>query len=405
MSQSRRQFLKAAVGSPVLLSLSGAVPTFLSGAARAAKSQARADRVLVVVQLSGGNDGLNTVAPYADDIYARKRKTLRLKRSDVIKIDDYAGFHPEMEGFSRLLKDGLLGVVQGVGCPVGDRSHPGAMRNWHTARPGRPTCPTGWIGRAIDAASDKDSVRTQGLFVGPIAQPFALTARNAVVPSIRSARQLTLEKKIEAGVRRSSDNPLLDHALNADLQARATSRQVRAVLAEASGIDRYPQRGLGPQLKTIAELIHADIGVRIFFTELGGGGIGGFDNHAIQRDNHAALLGHMSACISAFAADLAKRKLLDRVALMTFSEFGRTVTENGRKGTGHGNAAPVFIMGRKVRAGLIGKHPSLDDLDNDAPRHHTDFRRVYATMLSCWLGLNSKPILGDEFKPMDLFTA
>ncbi len=140
-------------------------------------------------------------------------------------------------------------------------------------------------------------------------------------------------------------------------------------------------------------------------TELGGGGIGGFDNHAIQRDNHASLLANLSASIEAFATDLAGRKLLDRVALMTFSEFGRTLTENGRKGTGHGNAAPVFVMGGKVRSGLIGKHPSLDDLDNDAPRHHTDFRRIYATMLSSWLGLDSGAILGPQFKPLDLFTS
>ena len=139
-------------------------------------------------------------------------------------------------------------------------------------------------------------------------------------------------------------------------------------------------------------------------TELGGANIGGFDNHAIQRDNHAALLWNLSESLAAFGADLAKRRQLNRTAVMTFSEFGRTVTENGRKGTGHGNAAPMFIIGGRVRGGLIGKHPSLDDLDRDAPRHHTDFRRVYATMLSSWLGLDSKPILGPKFKPLELFT-
>ena len=404
MAQSRREFLKSAVGTPALLSLGGAVPTFLARAAGASRGEDRTNRVLVVVQLSGGNDGLNTVVPHADDAYGRKRSTLRLKGKDVLKIDDYVGFHPRMEGFSRLLKDGRLGIVQGVGCPGSDRSHPGAMRNWHTAQPDAPQCPTGWIGRAIDSASRKDQAHTPGVFVGPIAQPFALAAQKTIVPSIRSAGQLTLRRKGAASKRPAGDNPLANHVRNASRGAHATSRRIQAVLADAAGTDTYPAHGLGPHLKTVAELIAADVGIRIFFTELGGGGIGGFDNHANQRDNHAALLGHLSASLTAFAADLAARKCLDRVVLMTFSEFGRTLTENGRKGTGHGNAAPVFLMGSKVRAGLVGKHPSLTDLDNDAPRFHTDFRRLYATVLTGWLGLDSGPVLGPEFKPLDLFT-
>jgi len=405
MTQSRREFLKSAVGTPALLSLGGAVPAFLTRAAGAAKAENRTDRLLVVVQLSGGNDGLNTVVPYADDAYGRKRSTLRLRGADVLKIDDYVGFHPRMEGFSRLLKAGQLGIVQGVGCPGSDRSHPGAMRNWHTAQPNAPQCPTGWIGRAIDSASRKDQAHTPGIFVGPIAQPFALATQNAIVPSIRSARQLTLRRKGAASGGRAGDNPLANHVRSASRGAHATSRQVQAVLADASGSDTYPSGGLGPHLKTVAELIGADVGIRIFSVELGGGGIGGFDNHAIQRDNHAALLGHLSASLTAFAADLAARKCLDRVTLMTFSEFGRTLTENGRRGTGHGNAAPVFLMGGKVRAGLIGKHPPLTDLDNDAPKFHTDFRSLYATVLDRWLGFDSQTVLGAKFKQLDLFIA
>jgi len=404
MPQSRRTFLKTVIGSPAILSLGGSVPTFLTCAAGAAESKRRTDRVLVVVQLSGGNDGLNTVVPYADDIYARKRRTLRLRRADVLPINEHLGLHPQMEGFSRLLKEGRLGVVQGVGCPVGDRSHPGAMRNMHTARPGEPNSPTGWIGRAIDQASGLDGVSANGVFVGPINAPPAMNPGRSTAVSIRSANQLTLRKPNRISKSGAEGNPLLAHVRAASNAACAADRIVRAVLADAGSDLGYPRRGLGPQLKTIAELIEADIGVRIFMTELGGGGIGGFDNHAIQRDNHAALLANLSQSLAAFASDLARRKQLDRTALMTFSEFGRTLTENGRKGTGHGNAAPMFIVGGKVRSGLIGKHPALDDLDNDAPKHHTDFRRVYATMLSSWLGLDSKSVLGPEFKPMDLLT-
>jgi len=403
MTQSRREFLKSAVGAPALLSLGGAAPVFLNRAAQAAKAEKRTDRVLVVVQLSGGNDGLNTVVPYADDAYGRKRSTLRLRGKDVLKINDYVGFHPRMEGFSRLLKDGRLAIVQGVGCPGSDRSHPGAMRTWHTAQPDHAQCPTGWLGRAIDCASRKAPAGTPGIFVGRIAQPFALAAQDAIVPTIRSARQLTFRGKGAAGRRPAGKNPLANHVRNAYAGAHAANRRIQTALADATATDAYPSGGLGPGLKTVAELIDADVGIRIFFTEFGGGGIGGFDNHAIQRDNHAALLGHLSASLSAFAADLAARGRLDRVALMTFSEFGRTLTENGRRGTGHGNAAPCFLMGSKVRAGLIGKHPSLTDLENDAPRFHTDFRRLYATVLTGWLGLDSQPVLGADFKPIDVF--
>ena len=412
MIRSRREFLKATVGAPALLSLGPAVPAFLTrAAAGAAAAGPRKNTVLVVLQLSGGNDGLNTVVPYADDAYGRKRRTLRLTGKDVHRIDDYVGFHPRMEGFARLLKGGRLSVVQGVGYPKSDRSHPGAMRDWHTAMPGREQHPTGWVGRAVDAACSHDPGAVPGVFVGPVARPFALAARKAAVPSIRSARDLTLHAMAESsGVsarpgRRGGENPLGDHVRRSSAGAFATSRRIEAVLAGAAGAHRYPPLGLARDLKTVAELIRADVGIRIFFVELGGGGIGGFDNHAIQRDNHAAVLGQLSDSLAAFADDLARDKCLDRVCLMTFSEFGRTLTENGRRGTGHGAAAPVFLMGGRLRGGLVGKHPSLDDLDQDAPRSHTDFRRLYATVLGDWLGLDSTAVLGEKFKPLDLFTA
>jgi len=408
MTRSRRQFLKSAIGAPALLSLSSAVPTFLTRAARAAAADDRKNTVLVVVQLSGGNDGLNTVVPYADDAYGRKRRTLRLTGKQVHKIDDTVGFHPKMHGFARLLKEGRLSVVQGVGYPKSNRSHPGGMRDWHTARPGEPQCPTGWIGRAIDSACRRDRTLAPGLFVGPIAQPFALTAQKACVPSIRSARDLTL-RTLAAAQRepQRAKSDLAQYVRQAGRSASAMSRRIQAVLSAAPGAIATPPQGLAGNLRTVAQLIRADVGIRIFFVELGGGGIGGFDNHANQRDNHASVLGQLSDSVAAFADDLARggdgEKCLDRTCLMTFSEFGRTLTENGRRGTGHGAAAPVFLVGGRLRAGLIGKHPSLTDLDQDAPRFHTDFRRVYATVLGTWLGFDAKAVLGADWKPLDLF--
>jgi len=406
MTRSRRQFLKSTLAAPAVLSLAPVVR-----ARPAAAEKQRSDTVLVIVQLSGGNDGLNTVVPYADDAYARSRSTLRLTGKDVHKIDDYAGFHPKMEGFARLLKAGRLSVVQGVGYPKSNRSHPGAMRDWHTARPARDRCPTGWLGRAVDSACSQDEARIPGIFVGPIARPFALTAEKACVPSIRSARELTLHAMPESsGVspqrdRTDEGNSLADYVRRSSQSAHEVSRRIKTVLADAPSAQRYPPLRLAGHLRTVAQLIRADVGIRIFLAELGGGGIGGFDNHANQRDNHAAILGQLSDSVTAFADDLARDKSLDRVCLMTFSEFGRTLTENGRRGTGHGAAAPVFLMGGRVRAGLIGKHPSLVDLDNDAPRFHTDYRRLYATVLDRWLGFDSETVLGAKFDPLDIFVA
>ena len=152
----------------------------------------------------------------------------------------------------------------------------------------------------------------------------------------------------------------------------------------------------------IAQLIRAEVGIRIYYTELGGEEPGGFDNHANQRDNHAALLRQLSDSVAAFVLDLRRDRLLHRVLLMTFSEFGRTLAENGRRGTDHGSAAPMFLAGGKLKGGLVGPHPSLTALENGGPKHHTDFRRVYATVLDRWLGLDSQAVLGGKFEPLDL---
>jgi len=419
MNRSRRDFLKRTLGGATLMSLGPAVPGLWARSARAAADAAdRRDTVLVVLQLSGGNDGLNTVVPYADDEYGRKRKTLRLTGSEVHKIDDTLGFHPDTQGFARLFNEGTLSVVQGVGYPKSDRTHPGAMRNWHTARPGEVNCPTGWLGRAVDGYWQPGERDLPGVFVGPIPRPFALNAERAVVPAIRAPRELTLRKAgpdaaahyrrlLAAAEKEPADkhNPLAEMVRRSTVAAHAASRQVEAAVRAAGPGADYPPYQLAATLGTVATLIRARVGIRIFLTELGGGGIGGFDNHANQRDNHAALLKQLSESVAAFVADLARDEQLDRVVLMTFSEFGRTLTENGRRGTGHGAAQPILLAGGKLRGGLVGAHPSLTDLDQDAPKHHTDYRRLYATMLETWLGLDAAAVLGKRYEPLELFRA
>ncbi len=293
-----------------------------------------------------------------------------------------------------------------------------ALRNWHTARPGEAACQTGWIGRAIDLAASTGEPAVPGIFVGPIATPFALQAEQQVVPAIRAldAGQRQILKRLRsrslhwrqlAGSANPSapagGNPLLDLASRNLQAAYVGGERLEAVLSQADGAAGYPPFQIAGHLAAIAQLIRADLGIRIFFAELGGGGIGGFDNHANQRDNHAALLRQLSESVAAFVSDLQRSKLLDRVVVMTFSEFGRTLVENGRRGTDHGDAAPVFLFGGRLRGGLVGPHPNLDRLVGDAPESHTDFRRVYATMLDRWLGLDSQKVLGQRYEPLDVF--
>jgi uncharacterized protein (DUF1501 family) len=412
MNRNRREFLRQVGGTSSLLSFAPAVPSFLLHSAVAAAPKPGGEQtVLVVLQLSGGNDGLNTVVPYADDAYHRSRPTLALPVKGLHQLNDHVGFHPEMTAFRRLHDEGALTVVQGVGYPKSDRNHEVAMRAWQTARPDAPQEQTGWLGRMLDASVAPTAVSTPALFVGQIPCPHCLNAQQVIVPSIHSARDLTLtpsplragEPATETPARDdTSDHPLRSVVVNGLQRARAWSARVEAGIRQPSRRGDYPASPLAADLRTIAELIRADVGIRIFVAELGGGGIGGFDNHANQAGNHAALLRQLADGIAAFARDLRADGLLDRVLLATYSEFGRTLAENGRRGTDHGAAAPMFLVGGRVRPGLIGPHPSLTDLDQGGLKFHTDFRQVYATLLKRWLGLDSRAALGGEFTPVDL---
>jgi len=415
MSPTRRDFLKASLGTAAVASLGSGLSVCAQAADRHRDTD---DTVLVILELAGGNDGLNCIVPYENHIYARSRPTLRLTGDQVLKINDQLGFHPQLEEFRRLYDEGHLSIVQGVGYPNPDGGHDEAMLDWQSAQPHQTNRQTGWVGRAIDAREQAD---VPAVLFGQVNRPFCLQSQRTIVPSIGSLQECTLrpagddagrsnhrDHLVEAAElpRAESDNPLLDVVQQGDRAAYATGRKVEEVIRDASAsAGSYPQFPLAENLRIITQLIRAETGIRIFYTGFGSANIGGFDNHASQRDNHAALLRHMSQSVAAFIDDLKQQGLLDRVVLMTFSEFGRTVQENGRKGTGHGSAAPMFLAGGKVRGGLVGEHPSLTELENGGPKHHTDFRRVYATMLESWLGFDSQAALGGRFEPMDVFQA
>lgn len=393
MAVTRRDFIKASG----VLSLGATVPEFLVRSCMA-KARGDSDRVLVIVELNGGNDGLNTLIPYGDDEYGRNRPTITFPQKKLHKISDYLAFHPEMAEFGRLYKDGHLSVVQGVGCANLSRDHEEAMRTWHRGNPDEGSVETGWLGRVADSRWRENGKNTDVAFVSSISKPFALNAKNAIVPAISSLDDLKhLESPGLSGGK--SKNDLLQFVRQRNAESCAVSKRVKNLGASSSG--DYPSFRLAEKLRTIAQLIRADAGIRIYFTELGGDGFGGFDNHANQIGNHCALLHQLSESTGAFVRDLKKDGLLDNVLLMTFSEFGRTVKENGRRGTGHGAAAPVFVAGGSLKGGLIGEHPSLSDLDEGALKFHTDFRQVYATALEKWLGFESERVLGGRYEAVD----
>jgi uncharacterized protein (DUF1501 family) len=387
---TRRDFLR----SSSLIALAPTVPAFLARLARGATAEADG-RVLVVIQLEGGNDGINTVVPFASDAYGRSRKELRLEAGEVLRLDDSVGLHPQMRGAMDLLDSGRLAIVPGVGYPNPNRSHFESLAIWQTARldPEERGGP-GWIGRGLDDAPGGSS-----LFVGGGAVPPALRGRRSAASSLERLDDLLPDPEIAAARTLAGDAPegdgLGDFLRRATLDAYASADRLSA-LAAAPDDARYPETPLAGRLRTVARLIRGGFGARVYYTSQGG-----YDTHAGQRFAHAGLLAELSGALRSFLDDLAAATLADRVVVLAFSEFGRRVAENASAGTDHGTAAPVFLAGPSVRAGLIGAYPSLDDLDDEGDlKMSVDFRRVYAALLDGWLGLAPEPALGGRFEPL-----
>jgi uncharacterized protein (DUF1501 family) len=379
------------------------MPGFLSRTARAGGLAPGGERILVVVQLTGGNDGLNTVVPFGDDLYHRARPTLRVAPDRVLRLDDALGLHPDMTGLKRLFDRGLLNVVSGVGYPNPDRSHFRSMDIWHTACTSPEQCRSGWLGRASLGLGAGRSVAALHLDDAPL--PLALIAEGQAVPSIRGIDSFTLAQGAEdiegaiAGARAAASDDLL-YVQRTAVAACAGARRLQEVGRESGGAPGYPPYGLADRLRQMARLIGAEFGARIYYTSLGG-----FDTHAKQALAHGPLQRELAESVGAFYGDLEHRGLADRVVLMTFSEFGRRVAENGSQGTDHGSGAPMFVAGPACRPGLTGGPPDLGALDDGDVRYGVDFRQVYATLLDGWLGVDSREVLGDRFAPVDLLRA
>ena len=384
-----------------LISLSATVPGFLSRTARAASPE-KDGRVLVVIQLDGGNDGINTVVPFKDEGYAKHRKALRLPTDRLLKVADGVALHPAMGGAAKLLESGRLAIVQGVGYPNPNRSHFASMAIWQTARFDiEEQAGLGWLGQGLDALGEKAG-QPSALFVGSGTPPVALRGRRSATASLERIEDFTLDTAIPSGTPlkggpEAQDN-LAAFVRRSALDAYATAdRMAELKHAHHSGV-AYPNTALAEKLSLVAQLLKGGVAARVFYTAQSS-----YDTHAGQAPSHSSLLSELAGGLLAFLDDLAAAKLADRVAVLCFSEFGRRVAENGSGGTDHGTAGPVFLAGPGVKAGLVGIAPNLLDLEDGDLKLGIDFRRVYAAALGNWLGIPAKAALGGLFDPMPLF--
>lgn len=409
----RRDFLKTSS----LIGIGATVPTFLAKTAWAApnlQSPRAKDTILVVVQLTGGNDGLNTVIPYKDAEYPKLRPTLKVPADQVKKLNDAVGLHPAMTELAELYQQGALSVIQGVGYPNPDQSHFRSMDIWQAAST-QETLTEGWIGKALKSLN-APAFHIAG---GNESSPLALAGAPVRVPSITALEDYRLkmsaanradyqqqraiiENTTQASGGRSEASggrsELLDFVRRTAMSTYASSQRLEEIGKNYQPKAPYPSSGLANRLKIAAQLIDAGIGARIFYVS-----IDGFDTHANQAAAHPNLLSQVSDSIAAFYKDVAARGHQQRVCIMTFSEFGRRARENGSRGTDHGSAAPMFLVGGKIRGGVLGEHPSLTKLEAGNLKHSIDFRQVYAAILETWLGVDSQAVLGGKFEPVRVF--
>jgi uncharacterized protein (DUF1501 family) len=378
-----------------LISLAPTVPGFIADLARAAEPE-RDGRLLIVIQLDGGNDGLNTVVPFKDDGYAKNRKLLKLDSKELIKVGDGIGLHPAMRQAGKLVDAGLLGIVPGVGYPNPNRSHFASMAIWQTARldtedHGGP----GWLGRGLDSSPGASST-----FIGAGAIPPAIKGRRSVAGSLERLEDLTFDRSLTRPKLSAAGDDLSAFVRRSALDAYASSDRLAAIATDRSSAARYPGTPLADRLKLIARLVKGGYDSRVFYTSQGG-----YDTHAQQPGTHYGLLAELSGALKAFLDDLTAAKLADRVSILCFSEFGRRVAENASAGTDHGAAGPVFLAGPAIKPGLLGAYPSLTDLDDGDLKPVVDFRRIYAAILDQWLGIPPGPALGGKYEPLPIFRA
>jgi uncharacterized protein (DUF1501 family) len=397
----RKSFVTSALSVAFLGGSGGTALAQIATAAPALPAFGRSvdpDNVLVVVQLGGGNDGLNTIVPWSDDAYHRVRPAIHVVENQVLKLDGRIGFNPALKGLDELYKQGRVALVQGVGYPNPNRSHFEATQIWETASPDRPQ-QYGWLGRYLDKrfSSAAPASAFEAVALGDTL-PAALVASHVEVPAIGALNAFAyntgrdLASKQSAGVlydgAKAGQSPYLAMIAQTARDAYHGGDVLRGQTAAFANKATYAPNGFAQQLALAAKLIGSTAGSKLVFVS-----IGSFDTHAGQRAQQDRLLGYLGDGLLSFYTDLAAHGLDRKVLTMTFSEFGRRVSQNASNGTDHGTAMPLFVIGGGTKGGIYGEHPSLTDLDHGDLKFATDFRAVYATVLEKWLGRNPADVL------------
>jgi len=410
---SRRDFLTRGLygigigaGLPLLLGRTSAALT--AQALRGTSMERHPERILVVLELSGGNDGLNTVVPHGDPAYYLARPRIGIPAKEVLKVDDHFGFHPSMVGFERLYKDGRMAIVHGCGYDHPSLSHFSSMSYWHTGVPNAGE-PLGWLGRVADDHLD------------PATRNLIVNIGTAQSLAVRSGKHSPLVFDDPARFRRDgtdaekraigeligpagASNATIDFLTATAHNAADSSDFVRqASAAYRTPVDYGIGNAFGGGLQRVAALINAGMKTRLYYVAYQGNA---FDTHVQQGDVHSRLLMYTADAVRAFMDDIARIGRADDVAVLMFTEFGRRVEENGSLGTDHGTAGPMFLFGKRdaLKGGLYGQPPSLTDLDEGNLKMTTDFRRVYATVIKEWLGYDdAESILKGRFDTLRAF--
>jgi uncharacterized protein (DUF1501 family) len=411
MKLSRRAMIKDGM---LVVSAGMVMPAIFSRGVASAMAQAvdgsrqaqiSTNNVLIVVQMAGGNDGLNTVVPYTDPLYLKMRPTIGIPQSQVLMLDNRLGLHPNLAPLKQLWDGGHLAIVEGVGYPNQSLSHFQAMDIWQTLDlTGNGS--EGWLGKLVAGLVDQEGHPFKSLDIG-VQTAQALQSISTQVPTVASVKSYAVapdpadrdggNARLQALLKLYNSYPstapyaaLLDTTA---LNAQDGSRQLRTADETYHPAVTYPTGPFAAGLKILAEAIVQGLGLRVGYVTLGG-----FDTHAGQTTTHDALMTTLANGLSAFYNDLAAHGKADNVVVMTWSEFGRRVEENGSLGTDHGTAAPMFVLGNPITRGIYGEPPSLSNLDDNGNLKYTiDFRSVYATVLDRWMGASSKDVLGGDF--------
>jgi uncharacterized protein (DUF1501 family) len=397
MLLKRKQFLQ--VGS--LATASFMLPKFLRAFDRPAMVPL-GNKVFVVLQLSGGNDGLNTVIPVRNDIYYRGRPKLGIEKDKSVQLTDEVGLHPALTGFKELYDNGSLGILNSVGYPNPDRSHFRSMDIWQTGSTSNDYINTGWLGRYLDAQCRACGKPTQALEIDDVLS-LALKGDEIKGIALKDPQRLynasheKYFKDVLADHKTGQEEQPVDYLYKTMAETISSADYIFQQSKLRPSSAQYPKTELGKSLQTIASLIFSEINTKVYYLSLGS-----FDTHVNQLGQQQRLLTEMNDAIASFVTDLKTNNRFEDVLMMTFSEFGRRVSQNASGGTDHGTANNMFLVsGGLKQKGLINTMPDLNDLNEGDLKYKVDFKDVYATVLNKWLHADDKAILGRPSSYLD----